>query len=99
MSIRQSMRDIDRAVEAAVGSREEYDADKEDVSPRTAYERSIEAVGEIAGKTEAERLAAWIERTIRDEGALPSDERVREKAGEVCRDVGESPAASEWLEA
>jgi hypothetical protein len=95
MSIKQSMRDVDRAVEDAIGSRDEYEADKEGPSPREVYERTIEEVSEVAGKAEAERLAAWIENTVRDERDLPADERVREKAVEVCEDAGESVAGTD----
>ncbi|WP_135851403.1 hypothetical protein [Halorussus salinus] len=99
MSIKQSMRDIDRAVRDAIGTRDEYEADKDGRSPRQVYERSIEEVGEVAGKTEAERLATWVETTIRDEEALPSAERVRKEGADICRDVDESVAANDWLDA
>ncbi|WP_435179496.1 hypothetical protein [Halorussus sp. AFM4] len=97
MSIRQSMRDIDRAVEDAIGSRERYESDEEGRSRRRAYEKSIEAVAERAGKTEAERLATWIETTIRDSERLPSSERVRKEGAEICRDAGRSVSANDWL--
>jgi alkylated DNA nucleotide flippase Atl1 len=91
------MRDIDRAVEDSLGSHEQYEAKKDGRSQRRTYEKSIEEVGEIAGKTEAERLAAWIETTIRDEKKLPSSRRVRKKGAEICRDVGESISSNDWL--
>ena len=97
MSIKQSMRDIDRAVEDAVGSHERYEAAKEGRSRRRGYEKSIEAVAERAGKTAAERLATWIETTIRDEEDLPSSKRVRRKGAEICRDAGGSVSTNDWL--
>ena len=97
MSIKQSMRDIDRAVEDAVGSHERYEAEKEGRSRRRAYEKSIEAVAELAGKTEAERLATWIETTIRDKEKLPSSRRVRKEGAEICRDAGHSVSTNDWL--
>jgi hypothetical protein len=99
MSIKQSMRDIDRAVAQTIGTTDEYEADKSGHSPRQVYEKSIEEVGEVAGKTEAERMATWIETTIRDEQTLPSDDRVRTEGAEICRDVEESVSANDWLTA
>jgi len=91
------MRDIDRAVEDSLGTQEQYEAKKDGRSQRRAYEKSIEEVGEIAGKTEAERLAAWIETTIRDKKKLPSSRKVRQKGAEICRDAGESVSTNDWL--
>ncbi|NHN58215.1 MULTISPECIES: hypothetical protein [Halorussus] len=97
MSIKQSMRDIDRAVEDVIGSHERYEADKEGRSQRRAYEKSIGEVSELAGKTEAERLATWIETTIRDEEDLPSSKRVRKQGAKICRDAGHSVSTNDWL--
>jgi hypothetical protein len=99
MSIKQSMRDVDRAVEQAIGTPEEYEADKSGRSPRQVYEKSIEEVSEVAGKSEAERMATWIETTIRDERELPSGERVRTEGADICRDADESVSANDWLNA
>ncbi|MFC4449734.1 hypothetical protein [Halorussus aquaticus] len=97
MSITQSMRDIDRAVEDAVGTRERYESERKGRSRRRVYEKSIEEVRRTAGETEAERLAQWIETAIRDGRELPSSRRVRKKGAEFCRDVGESVSANDWL--
>ncbi|MFC7080682.1 hypothetical protein [Halorussus caseinilyticus] len=97
MSIKQSMRDIDRAVEDTVGTHEQYEAKKEGRSRRRVYEKSIEEVRKTAGKTEAERLAMWIETTIREEEKLPSGKQVRKKGAEICRDVGEAVSTNDWL--
>lgn len=97
MSIKQSMQDIDRAVEDVIGTHEKYEAKKDGRSRRRAYEKSIEEVRKTAGKTEAERLATWIETTIRDEQKLPSSRKVRKKGAEICRDVGESVSTNDWL--
>ncbi|WP_137283188.1 hypothetical protein [Halorussus salinisoli] len=97
MSIKQSMRDIDRAVEDALETREQYEVKREGRSQRRAYEKSIESVREVAGQAASERLATWIETTIRDEKKLPSSRRVRKKGAEICRDAGESVSTNDWL--
>ncbi len=91
------MRDIDRAVKDALGSHEQYESKKEGRSQRRAYQKSIEEVREVAGKTEAQRLATWIETTIRDDKKLPSSRKVRKKGAEICRDVGEPVSTNDWL--
>ncbi len=91
------MRDIDRAVEDALETREQYEVKREGRSQRRAYEKSIESVREVAGQAASERLATWIETTIRDEKKLPSSRRVRKKGAEICRDAGESVSTNDWL--
>ncbi|UPV73556.1 hypothetical protein M0R89_13525 [Halorussus limi] len=97
MSIKQSMRDIDRAVGDVLGNHGRYEAERGGRSQRRAYEKTIEEVREVAGETEAERLATWIETTVRDKKKLPSSRRVRKEGAEICRDVGVSVSTNDWL--
>lgn len=86
VNVTQSLKHIDRAVADVLETREEYDDASRGSSRRGAYERSIEAVREEADPAAAKRLARWIEDRIREEEALPSGQRVREKAAELCRE-------------
>lgn len=97
MSVTQSMKHIDRTVEDVLGTHEQYEAKKEGQSRRRVYEKSIEAVRDTAGKTEAKQLARWIENRIRDDGELPSGRRVRKKGAEIVRDAGHSVSTNDWL--
>lgn len=97
MSIKQSMKDIDNAVEEVIGTHEKYEGKKEGQSRRRGYEKSIDEVRKTAGKAEAKRLAEWIEETIRDKETLPSSRNVRQKGAEICRDAGKSVSTNDWL--
>jgi Zn ribbon nucleic-acid-binding protein len=91
------MKHIDRTVEDVIGAHEQYETDKEGQSRRRAYEQSIEAVHDTAGKTEAKRLARWSEDRIRDEKELPSGRQVRKKGAEIVRDAGHQVSTNDWL--
>jgi hypothetical protein len=97
MSVTQSMKHIDRTVEDVIGTHEQYEAKKEGRSRRRVYEKSIEEVRDTAGRTEAKRLAQWIENQIRDEKKLPSGRRVRKKGAEIVRDAGHAVSTNDWL--
>lgn len=97
MSVTQSMKHIDRTVEKVLGAREQYEASKGGRSRRRSYEKSIQAVRDAAGKTEAKRLAQWIEDRIRDEEQLPSGRRVRKKGAEIVRDADQQVSTNDWL--
>lgn len=97
MSVTQSMKHIDRTVEQVLGPHEQYEAKKEGRSRRRVYEKSIEEVRDVAGKTEAKQLAQWIENRIREEKELPSGRSVRKKGGEICRNAGHPVSANDWL--
>lgn len=91
------MRDIDRAVEESIGTHEEYGAKKEGQSRRRVYEKSIEAVRDTAGTSEAARLTEWIETRIREDGDFPSGRRVHKRGAQICRDAGHSVSTNDWL--
>lgn len=97
MSVTQSMKHIDRAVEDVLNTQEEYEAKKDGQSRRRGYEKSIEEVRDTAGKPEAKQLAQWIESRIREEETLPSSRTVRQKGAEICRDAGHPISTNDWL--
>ena len=97
MSVTQSMKHIDRAVEDVIGTHEQYEAEKEGQSRRRVYEKSLEEVQRAAGNTEATELARWIEGQIRDEKKFPSGKQVRKKGAEIVRDAGHSVSTNDWL--
>ena len=92
MSTSEAILTIDRAVEQSLGGREVYESER-DEGHREVYERTIERVGEVGGKDEAERLTTWLENEIRDERRLPDGEEVREKGAEICGEGGGSVSA------
>jgi hypothetical protein len=97
MSVTQSMKHIDRTVEQVLGTHEQYETKKEGRSRRRSYEKSIEAVRDVAGTTEAKQLAQWIENRIRDDKELPSGRQVPKKGAEICRNAGHTVSTNDWL--
>lgn len=97
MSVKESMKNIDRAVEEEIGTHERYESKKEGKSQRRAYEQSLEEVEDLAGKAEAKRLAEWIETQIRETGKLPKSRRVRNRGAKICREAGHSVSTNDWL--
>lgn len=97
MSVRELLRDIDNAVEESLGQHEQYEAKKDGASRRKGYEKAIREVDTVAGRTEARRLAEWIEAEIRDEGKLPTARRVRQRGADVVREAGHDVPTGSWL--
>ncbi|WP_135829116.1 hypothetical protein [Halorussus halobius] len=97
MGVEQSMRTVDRAVEESIGKRQQYRNDDSGRSQRRTYEKSLEAVDDLAGEAAAQRLASWIAETIREKEKLPPSRRVRKKGAEICRDAGYSVSTNDWL--
>jgi len=97
MSVEQSMKAIDRAVEDTTSKRQQYRTEQSGRSQRRAYEKSLEEVNDLAGETAVQRLATWIADTIREKKRLPTSRRVRKKGAEMCRDAGHSVSTNDWL--
>jgi len=97
MSTDERMAEIDGAVEESLGTHERYETEKDGRSRRRAYEKSIEAVADVAGAAEAHQLAEWIADRIRTKKKLPSSRSARKKGAEICRDTGHSVDNDDWL--
>lgn len=97
MSVRDAILSIDRAVEQSLGDREPYES-KQDEGRRDVYEQAIERVSEVGGTDKAEHLTTWIEGEIRDEGRLPDEDEVQQKAAEFCSESDSSVSADDIFE-
>lgn len=97
MNVEESMAEIDRAVEATISDPRKYRNERSERSQRRAYEKSLEAVDDLASEAATGRLASWIADAIREKGKLPTSRRVRKKGAKICRDAGYSVSTNDWL--
>jgi len=97
MNVEESMTEIDRAVEETISDPRKYRNERTERSQRRAYEKSLEAVDDLASEAAVKRLATWVADTIREKEKLPTSRRVRKKGAEICRDAGYSVSTEDWL--
>ena len=94
---RERLREIDETTQEVfdLGTREA--AKRKEGSRRTAYEKGIREVRDVAGKPAARELAEWIQEEIRSMEKFPTARRVRKRGAAICRESGHEVSTGSWL--
>ena len=95
--VKETVAEIDQTTQETfdLGTREA--AKRKEGSRRSAYEKGIREVRDVAGSEAARELAEWIKEEIRTEKRFPSARSVRKEGARICRNHGHEVSTGSWL--